>query len=209
MKFSFSKFFYHNLITIGVHLGEINKFKINKSETAFVDFNQFLCLDLKQSYKELNKTLLLAEYIGSIQGKMLIVSGGHRVVNPSISTTLFSKSPIAISASSVEFAGLIANDIRPRFGIPSLAFVANSDHYGFTIYECCKYLIPLISLVDVQMSIPLCLKLLTYKILSNDDAEGISVFFMMLFKHACLRGAINKKLSFLKKKNNFSFYYLK
>ncbi len=48
----FNKFFYSNLITLGVHLGgKENKIRKDVNKFAICQYNNFYCLDIKQSFK--------------------------------------------------------------------------------------------------------------------------------------------------------------
>lgn len=51
MKLGYNNFFYSNLIVLGVHFGILNKRKIISSSLANCEISGFICLDIKQSYK--------------------------------------------------------------------------------------------------------------------------------------------------------------
>jgi hypothetical protein len=137
-----------------VHLGGKNIKKIKLHDLAQIEFKQFLCLDIKQSYKEFNKIIVLVEFICHSRGKILIASGGRSVVNNNLSQMLLCNHPYLIPGGNFNGAGIVVNFARPFYGIPSLAFVANSDRSWYITLECLSFCIPTISLVDFHMKHP-------------------------------------------------------
>jgi hypothetical protein len=47
----FSKFFYNHLIVLGIHLGGKNINNLKESDLSVAEFKKFLCLDIKQTFK--------------------------------------------------------------------------------------------------------------------------------------------------------------
>jgi len=88
-NFNFSKFFYTHLIILGVHLGNKNKGRLFESDLSIIEFNKFLCLDIKQTFKELNKILLVVEFLCVLKGKLFISAGHHSILNENIIFALF------------------------------------------------------------------------------------------------------------------------
>jgi ribosomal protein S2 len=49
---NFNRFFYSNLLILGVHLGgQKNKIRKDVNNFAMCEYNNFYCLDIKQSFK--------------------------------------------------------------------------------------------------------------------------------------------------------------
>jgi len=178
MKSLFFKFFYSNLISLGLYIGGKSP-KSNVDNLISWEYNKFACLDIKQSFKELNKILLLVEFLASVKGKLLIFTGPYSLLEKDLPMKLFCNFPNLVTSPDVNFPGMISNFFRPTYGIPSLVFVPNSVKSWYITTECASFLIPVICLVSLDTPKPL-INLISYRILSNTSSSAIYIFFFLL-----------------------------
>lgn len=200
MRLGYNQFFYSNFIILGVHLGHFNKKKVLVSRLANCEFSNFLCLDIKQSFKELKKASLLVEFLCTLKGKLLILTGNTFVLETDLFRAILCKHKSLISTFGYNFPGLVTNFVRPKYGIPSLAFIGNSDRSWYATTECFSFCIPTISLVDLDLFRPFVFKFIVYKILSNSKSSGIIIFFSLIILFSLKLGEVRlrtKLLNFL------------
>jgi len=196
----FTRFFYSNLLILGVHLGgQKNKIRKDINTFAMCEYNNFYCLDIKQSFKELKKILLLIEYICSNKGKLLIASGNIFIMEPDLAKLILCRHKSLVAFVDANFAGFVTNYVRPKYGIPSLSFLANSDRCWYGTAECFSFAIPTISFADLHMFQPFIINLMVYNFLGNSKSSHISVFFIILFSFCLLISKIRSKSFFFRK----------
>jgi len=182
MKTLYFKFFYSNLISLGLYIG--GKSSKNKVDNLVSwEYNNFACLDIKQSFKELNKILLLVEFLASVKGKLLVFAGPYSLLEKDLPMKLFCKFPNLVTSPEVNFPGMVSNFFRPTYGIPSLVFVANSVKSWYVTAECASFLIPVICLISLETPKYL-INLISYRILSNTGSSAIFIFFFLLILFA-------------------------
>ena len=145
---NFTRFFYSNLLILGVHLGgQKNKIRKDINNFAMCEYNNFYCLDIKQSFKELKKILLLIEFVCSNKGKLLIASGNIYIIEADLAKLILCRHKALIAFADANFAGFLTNYVRPKYGIPSLSFLANSDRCWYGAAECFSFAILLFLLL--------------------------------------------------------------
>lgn len=73
---------------------------------------------------------MLLEFNMKLKGKLLVLPGSFNVIEKELCYRLFCKVPNMIVSPEANYPGMITNYYRPNYGIPALAFVADSIVVG-------------------------------------------------------------------------------